>query len=137
MPAEVLTVKVRAVTQARAARRRRGIRRPGGPEPYDRGRWGCGCVPRTCKGPPAPWQPPVSGCTHAITLRRGVWGRALEETDRGFPVSSGPVRSGPVGAVTQITSEKPRYGNYRGPSPRLAMCPTETGRLSPDRITAH
>ncbi|GAA2764695.1 hypothetical protein GCM10010103_37360 [Streptomyces paradoxus] len=74
VPAEVLTVKVRAVTQARAARRRLGIRWPGGPVPSGRGCRGCGCLQGTCKGPPAPRQPPVSGCTLAITLRRGAGG---------------------------------------------------------------
>src|SRR4051794_21504930 len=68
VPAEVLTARVRTVTAARAATRRGRMRRRGD----------CGCM----HGPSAPRQPPVTGCTLAITLCGWGGGRALEETDR-------------------------------------------------------
>ncbi|GHA18569.1 hypothetical protein GCM10010345_24110 [Streptomyces canarius] len=89
VPAEVLTARVSAVTIDRAATRRERMRR----------RRGCGCM----RGPFAPRQPPVSGCTLALTLCRRDGGRALEETDRG---KAGPQRGESQGTVivSQVTS---------------------------------
>src|SRR3954453_9031128 len=86
MPADVLTARVRAVTDARADTRRGRIRcAPGARRPLD----DCGCM----QGPPAPRQPPVADCTLSITLCRRGGGRALEETDRGFLASRGMDRA--------------------------------------------
>ncbi|GAA2916476.1 hypothetical protein GCM10011428_35150 [Streptomyces violaceus] len=69
-----------------------------------------------CRGPPAPRQPPVSGCTLSLTLRCCGWGRALEETDRGFPISS--AGSALRGACESGHKEKnPATGNTGDPVP--------------------
>ncbi len=65
-PAEVLTARVSAVTEARAAARRGRIRRLDG-----------------CMQGPFVHGSRRSGCTLAITLGRGGRGRALEEPERG------------------------------------------------------
>ncbi|BCM67496.1 hypothetical protein EASAB2608_02830 [Streptomyces sp. EAS-AB2608] len=96
VPAEVLTARVSAVTRDRAAARRGRMRRRGG---------GCGCM----QGPFAPRQPPVSGCTLALTLCRRSGGRALEETDRG---NAGPQQgeSRRLVIVSQVTPFRAAVG---------------------------
>ncbi|GAA0654107.1 hypothetical protein GCM10009535_35880 [Streptomyces thermocarboxydovorans] len=70
MPAEVLTARVRAVMQARAATRRGDMARL----------LGCGCM-KTLR---STRQPPVSGCTLSITLRRRMRARSLGGPIVGF-----------------------------------------------------
>ena len=70
VPAEVLSARVRAVTVPIAASRRGRMRRLGG----------CGCM-RTS---PDHGSPPGTGCTHGLTLCRGVRGRALGRPIVGF-----------------------------------------------------
>ncbi|GLW51205.1 hypothetical protein Stsp02_68660 [Streptomyces sp. NBRC 14336] len=67
-PAEVLTARVSAVTEARAAARRGRIRRVDG-----------------CMQGPFVRGSRRSGCTLAITLGRRGRGRALDEPERGTP----------------------------------------------------
>ncbi|GGM04063.1 hypothetical protein GCM10010129_54530 [Streptomyces fumigatiscleroticus] len=68
MPAEVLTARVSAVTDARAATRRVRIRRL----------LGCGCMYDL----PRHGSRTVTDCTPVITLGGAVRGRALGEADR-------------------------------------------------------